>query len=177
MQNDLRNQLAVALKNVAAKTKASSVHATFVTEADLASFSNADYLHRYDQQFHWVNDHYNSFDDFLASLSSRKRKSIKRERREAVSAGIAIEWVTGSDLKEHHWDAFFEFNVNGQKYFTNSREVVSEKQVEEVKNAIQQKQLTLKNTYGDIIQQIFNHQNRMTLLDSGVKFTRLNATL
>ena len=112
LQNDLRNQLAVALKNVAAKTKASSVHATFVTEADLASFSNADYLHRYDQQFHWVNDHYNSFDDFLASLSSRKRKSIKRERREAVSAGIAIEWVTGSDLKEHHWDAFFEFYMD-----------------------------------------------------------------
>ena len=110
--NELRDHLASALKNVAAKTDASSVHATFLTEADLKSFSNAKYLQRYDQQFHWINDQYNSFDDFLTSLSSRKRKSIKRERRDALSAEIAMEWVTGSDIKEHHWDAFFEFYID-----------------------------------------------------------------
>ena len=110
--NELRDHLASALKNVAAKTDASSVHATFLTEADLKSFSNAKYLQRYDQQFHWINNQYNSFDDFLTSLSSRKRKSIKRERRDALSAEIAMEWVTGSDIKEHHWDAFFEFYID-----------------------------------------------------------------
>ena len=111
-QDELRDQLALALKNVAAKTNASSVHATFITEADLKSFSAANYLERYDQQFHWVNDQYSSFDDFLTSLSSRKRKSIKRERRDALSAGITMEWVTGSDIKEYHWDAFFDFYMD-----------------------------------------------------------------
>jgi len=105
---------------------------------------------------------------------------VEKSKSPTLIAKYLISKIT-NDFQElpirSDWDAFFEFNVNGQKYFTNSREVVSEKQVEEVKNAIQQKQLTLKNTYGDIIQQIFNHQNRMTLLDSGVKFTRLNATL
>ena len=66
-------------------------------------------LQRVDQQFHWHNHDYASFDDFLADLASKKRKNLKRERREVVEAGIDIEWVTGSDIKEHHWDAFFDF--------------------------------------------------------------------
>ncbi|MEI6573321.1 MAG: GNAT family N-acetyltransferase [Alphaproteobacteria bacterium] len=111
-QLELKFELAKALKSVAAKTGASSVHATFVTEDDLTVFSENAYLERLDQQFHWLNDSYESFDDFLTSLSSRKRKSIRRERRDAVSAGISMEWITGSDLKEHHWDAFFEFYID-----------------------------------------------------------------
>jgi hypothetical protein len=108
----MKFELAKALKSVAAKTGASSVHATFVTEDDLTIFSENTYLERLDQQFHWLNENYTSFDEFLGNLSSRKRKSIKRERRDAVSAGITMEWITGSDLKEHHWDAFFEFYID-----------------------------------------------------------------
>jgi predicted N-acyltransferase len=62
-----------------------------------------------DQQFHWENRGYGSFDDFLDDLSSRKRKTLKRERRQALENGIEVEFVSGSDLAERHWDAFWEF--------------------------------------------------------------------
>jgi predicted N-acyltransferase len=64
---------------------------------------------RNDQQFHWLNDGYTCFDDFLASLSSRKRKNLKKERSLALDNGIEVDQLTGSDLKEEHWDAFFNF--------------------------------------------------------------------
>ncbi|MFA9551113.1 MAG: GNAT family N-acetyltransferase, partial [Hyphomicrobium sp.] len=70
------------------------------------------YLQRTDQQFHWLNDGYNSFDDFLGALSSRKRKAIRKERRAALSEGIEIEWITGGDLTEAHWDIFFAFYMD-----------------------------------------------------------------
>src|SRR6185503_9922875 len=66
-------------------------------------------LLRHDQQFHWRNEDYGSFDDFLASLNSRHRKAIKRERRDALATGITIHWLTGADITEDAWDAFFEF--------------------------------------------------------------------
>ena len=62
-----------------------------------------------DHQFHWQNDNYASFDDFLATLASRKRKNLKKERAQAIANGIEIEWLTGDDLTEDHWDAFFAF--------------------------------------------------------------------
>ncbi|MGB6660630.1 MAG: GNAT family N-acetyltransferase, partial [Xanthobacteraceae bacterium] len=67
------------------------------------------FLQRNDQQFHWQNAGYASFDDFLAALSSRKRKTLRRERQEALSNGITVHWLTGSDLTEDIWDAFFAF--------------------------------------------------------------------
>jgi predicted N-acyltransferase len=82
------------------------------------------FLHRTDQQFHWENAGYTSFDAFLEALSARKRKTIKRERRDALSPGITVDWLTGSDLTEAAWDAFFEFYMEtgsrkwGRPYLT-----------------------------------------------------------
>ena len=60
----------------------------------------------------WQNHGYETFDDFLGELASRKRKAIRRERAGAVEAGITIEHVTGKDLTEAHWDAFFQFYMD-----------------------------------------------------------------
>jgi len=87
----------------------SSLHVTFPTEAEWKLMGEMGFLLRIDQQFHWLNDSYGSFDDFLAALSSRKRKAIRRERRDALQNDINVEILSGSDLTEAHWDAFFEF--------------------------------------------------------------------
>jgi hypothetical protein len=105
--------LAAGLVQVCQRTGASSVHATFLTKPEWDSLGALGYLQRTDQQFHWENQDYDSFDAFLADLASRKRKAIKKERREALSAdGIEVEWVTGSDLTEAHWDAFYAFYMD-----------------------------------------------------------------
>jgi hypothetical protein len=95
-----------ALESLCLQTNTSSAHITFIPEEDTKLGS---WIHRNDIQFHWQNAGYACFDDFLQSLSSRKRKNIRKEREDVHKAGIVHEWVTGSDLKEHHWDAFFEF--------------------------------------------------------------------
>jgi predicted N-acyltransferase len=105
--------LAAGLVQVCQRSGASSVHATFLTRAEWKHLGELGYLQRTDQQFHWENRDYDSFDGFLSDLASRKRKAIRKERREALSAeGITVEWVTGSDLTEAHWDAFFEFYLD-----------------------------------------------------------------
>jgi predicted N-acyltransferase len=86
----------------------SSAHATFITDADRALFSKAGWLLRSDRQFHWANDGYGCFDDFLDALASRKRKAIRKERAAAV-AGLTIEHLSGAYLRETHWDAFWRF--------------------------------------------------------------------
>ncbi|NNC71258.1 MAG: N-acetyltransferase [Sphingomonadaceae bacterium] len=100
--------LIVALESVTANNGFSSAHATFIAEQDIALFENAGWLIREGTQFHWANDGYASFDDFLAALSSRKRKTIRKERQRAVE-GLEIEHLTGGDLTETHWDIFWEF--------------------------------------------------------------------
>jgi predicted N-acyltransferase len=90
----------------------SSLHITFMTRQEWELAGALGYLQRTDQQFHWPNDGYATFDDFLAALSSRKRKTIRKERRAALEDGIAIEWVTGRELTEAHWDAFFDFYMD-----------------------------------------------------------------
>ena len=107
-----RRLLAAAGAALAQKLGVSSLHVTFATEADWHIFGEAGYLQRTDQQFHFVNEGYRDFDDFLAALSSRKRKTIKRERRDALLGGIEIERLTGCDLTEKAWDAFFEFYMD-----------------------------------------------------------------
>jgi len=91
---------------------ASSLHLTFLTEDEWRLAGELGFLQRTDQQFHWRNENYSSFDDFLDRLASRKRKAIRKERREALGPGIDIEWVTGSNLTEAHWDAFFAFYMD-----------------------------------------------------------------
>jgi len=105
---------------------ASGVHVTFAPEAQYRLLGELGYLQRTDQQFHWENRDYASFADFLAALSSRKRKTIRRERQEALANGITVHWLTGSDLTEDVWDAFFEFYMEtgsrkwGRPYLTRS---------------------------------------------------------
>src|SRR5260221_9619646 len=107
-------------------TNDSSVHVTFAREEEAKFLGAQGFLQRNDQQFHWRNEGYNTFDDFLGSLNSRHRKAIKRERREALSADITIHRLTGADITEDAWDAFFAFYMEtgsrkwGRPYLTRS---------------------------------------------------------
>lgn len=109
---NVRAHLVAGLRALRDQIGASSIHATFLQQDDLEALTDHDFLRRDDQQFHWFNEGYGSFDDFLAALASRKRKAIKRERRDAVADDISIEWVTGGDITEAHWDAFFAFYMD-----------------------------------------------------------------
>ena len=100
--------LIAAAERVVMANALSSAHATFIAESEVELFERAGWLIRADSQFHWLNDDYRSFDDFLGSLSSRKRKMIRRERQLALD-GLEVEHVTGADLNEAHWDAFWSF--------------------------------------------------------------------
>src|SRR5687767_1370963 len=94
-----------ATESVVRSNRLSSAHATFIAEEEVPLFERAGWLIRIDSQFHWHNDGYADFDDFLASLSSRKRKAIRKERAAAVER-LRIEQVTGAAIEERHWDAF-----------------------------------------------------------------------
>ena len=87
----------------------SSLHLTFPTEAEFTLMGEAGLLQRTGIQFHWLNEGYGCFDDFLAGLASRKRKQIRRERRAVAEAGLAITVLAGREIEERHWDAFFVF--------------------------------------------------------------------
>ncbi len=94
---------------VAAENGLSSLHVTFCTEDEAKAGEAMGLLHRIGSQYHWTNEGYASFDDFLATLSSRKRKAIRRERRAAQDFGGEIINLTGDDLRPAHWDAFWAF--------------------------------------------------------------------
>jgi uncharacterized protein len=104
--------LIAAMLELAKRHKVSSVHVTFPTRADWERFAAAGFLQRTGQQFHWENNGYASFDDFLEALNSRKRKAIRRERRDALAGGITIHTLTGADIETRHWDAFFRFYIS-----------------------------------------------------------------
>ncbi|WP_171172042.1 GNAT family N-acetyltransferase [Ruegeria sp. HKCCA0370] len=94
---------------LAADNQVSSVHVTFCTEAEALAGEQMGLMLRSSQQFHWLNDGYAEFDDFLAALSSRKRKNIRKERAQANGFGGEIRTLTGDDLRPEHWDAFWRF--------------------------------------------------------------------
>ena len=102
----------MASVQAAHQIEVSSLHFTFMPETQWDRAGKLGMLQRMDTQFHWENADYGSFDDFLDALASKKRKNIRRERRDAAAPGIEIEWLTGSDLTEAHWDAFYEFYVD-----------------------------------------------------------------
>jgi predicted N-acyltransferase len=122
--NKIRDGLIAGLVELCNRHEASSVHFTFLPEPECQALVRHGFLHRTDQQFHWENHGYASFDAFLEALSARKRKTIKRERRDALAPGITVEWLTGNDLTEAAWDAFFEFYMEtgsrkwGRPYLT-----------------------------------------------------------
>ena len=109
---EVADLLVGAMVEVAKRRKVSSLHVTFPTEAEWQRFGRAKFLQRVGRQFHWENQGYQSFDDFLNALNARKRKQIRRERREALGGGLEIETLTGSDLATKHWDAFFRFYMS-----------------------------------------------------------------
>lgn len=115
-----------AAATLAERLDASSLHVTFPTREECELAGSLGFLQRNDQQFHWRNEGYGSFEDFLSALASRKRKAIRKERAEALASGIEIEWITGADLTEAHWDAFFAFYEDtgarkwGTPYLTRS---------------------------------------------------------
>ena len=101
--------LVAGLRALRAETEASSIHVTFARAREAEQAEALGMLPRIDQQFHWDNAGYATFEEFLGALASRKRKAIRRERRDALAPGLTIEHVTGADLTPAHWDAFYEF--------------------------------------------------------------------
>ncbi|WP_294278359.1 GNAT family N-acetyltransferase [uncultured Sphingomonas sp.] len=97
-----------AIEAVTDQNELSSAHVTFVTPDQLPHFEAAGWLIREGVQFHWRNDGYRSFDDFLDALASRKRKAIRKERAAAVE-GLTIRHLSGAEIEPHHWDAFWTF--------------------------------------------------------------------
>ena len=122
----VRAALADALADICQRSNASSVHVTFMPKDEWDLLGARGYLQRTHRQFHWENAGYESFDAFLAALASRKRKTIRRERAHALENGISVHWLTGSDLTESVWDAFFDFYMEtgsrkwGRPYLTRA---------------------------------------------------------
>ena len=111
-EDEQKRLLAVAGTELARRLGTSSLHVTFATEAEWEILGAAGYLQRTDQQYHFINEDYRDFDDFLSALASRKRKAIKRERRDALVGGIEVEHLIGKDITEAAWDAFFQFYMD-----------------------------------------------------------------
>ena len=126
LAGEARDLLIGGLAALMRQAKASSTHVTFAIKSDWQDLARHGFLRRMDRQFHWLNEAYGSFDDFLGALTSRKRKAIRRERRVALQNGVSIEWVRGSDITEAHLDAFFAFYMDtgsrkwGRPYLTRS---------------------------------------------------------
>jgi uncharacterized protein len=104
--------LATAAIELTKRLSLSSLHITLLTEGEWTRLAPLGFLQRADQQFHWQNAGYRTFEDFLAALASRKRKAVRKERAQALSAGLTVEWIIGRDITEAHWDAFFAFYMD-----------------------------------------------------------------
>jgi predicted N-acyltransferase len=120
----VRSALTAGLLELCRRHDASGVHVTFATESEWRYLGGNGFLQRTDQQFHWESSGYDTFDGFLSALSARKRKTIRRERRDALANGITVHWLTGKDLTEDVWDTFFAFYMEtgsrkwGRPYLT-----------------------------------------------------------
>ncbi len=110
--SEARARLAAAAIETAKTHRASSWHVTFATEEEWRELGRLGLLQRMDTQYHWHNRDYENFDGFLAALASRKRKTVRKERQQACASGVTLEWLTGSAIKEAHWDAFFAFYMD-----------------------------------------------------------------
>ena len=104
-----RQALLEGMARIAAQNRLSSAHVTFCTEDEARAGAEMGYLHRVTQQFHWQSKGYRDFGDFLADLSSRKRKTIRKERATAQGFGGEIVALTGDAIAPGHWEAFWTF--------------------------------------------------------------------
>ena len=139
LAEQVRGALADALAEITTANELSSAHVTFLTEGEWNALGQRGFLQRTDQQFHWANAGYATFEDFLSALASRKRKAIRRERKEALAPGIEVYPLTGSDLTEEVWDAFFAFYMDtgsrkwGRPYLTREFfSIVGEKMADRI---------------------------------------------
>jgi predicted N-acyltransferase len=139
LADQVRGALADALAEITTASELSSAHVTFLTETEWNLLGQRGFLQRTDQQFHWENLSYAGFENFLSALASRKRKAIRRERKEAMAPGIEVYPLTGSDLTEEVWDAFFAFYMNtgsrkwGRPYLTREFfSIVGEKMADRI---------------------------------------------
>ncbi len=121
---EYKSALLEASQQLATHLGASSVHATFIEVDEEILAGQNSWLTRHDTQFHWKNDGYQNFEQFLETLTSRKRKTIRAERQKALSGNIKIHLLEGRDITENHWDIFFNFYQDtgarkwGQPYLT-----------------------------------------------------------
>ncbi len=117
---EVQKQLMGGALQVAKELDVSSLHLTFLPKSEWDCLGNMGLLQRMDQQYHWQNQNYANFDAFLQALTSKKRKNIKRERKQALENNIAVEKLRGDAIQEHHWDAFYAFYIDtgGRKWGT-----------------------------------------------------------
>ena len=119
-----RERMAAALIEYARKQRVSSAHLLFVTENDRAALGSSDFLWRKDCQFHWHNHDYPSFDAFLATFRSEKRKKALRERRRVQENGIRFRTLAGEEMDARLWEVVFGFSsstfaVRGHEHYLN----------------------------------------------------------
>jgi predicted N-acyltransferase len=107
-----RAALARALIAAAEQLEVSSLHVTFALPEDVEALSAAGFLTRTGVQFHWENQGWGSFEEFLGALSSRKRKTIRKERATLAGAGVSLRALSGSEITSRDWDAFFRFYIS-----------------------------------------------------------------
>jgi hypothetical protein len=121
-----RGALIAASRALRQAAGASSIHVTFSTEEEAEALREAGFSRRAGEQYHFFNEGYRDFDDFLAAIASRKRKAIKRERREALGDDLSIDLLTGPAIEARHWDAFYAFYMDtgsrkwGRPYLTRA---------------------------------------------------------
>ena len=108
----VQNTLAAGLKQLCDQQRLSSAHITFSDESEINIAQKHDFLHRTDIQFHFKNNDFKDYNDFLNQLTSRKRNALRKERRTAIGEDITIEWISGDQLSETVWDSFFEFYMD-----------------------------------------------------------------
>ncbi|MFL2528849.1 MAG: GNAT family N-acetyltransferase [Candidatus Azotimanducaceae bacterium] len=109
---EIERYLVGGLAQIADQAGVSSVHITFAEKLQWERTGDFGFLRRTHKQYHWQNRGYDDFEGFLNDLSSKKRKNIRRERRDALSNNITIELLSGEDIREHHWDAFYSFYID-----------------------------------------------------------------
>lgn len=122
--SEVMNFLIERLKILNQSSNSSSIHITFCSLLDAVRLQDRDFIMRVGEQFHFINKNFSNFDEFLAELTARKRKLIKRERREACRQGIEIERLTGKDIQDIHLEAMYNFYIatnikkRGRPYLT-----------------------------------------------------------